>query len=102
MMASYRVFWASTDIGGSMGQWVGESWKGAGFQTDENGNPTHDARWNDVANYSVVDFDPADKTHVALAVQFATSDGDTTDAAVRWIVDEFGIGEADVRARIAA
>ena len=68
---------------------------------DENGNPTHDCRRNTVANFSVVDFDPANSAHVALAVAYATSDGDTSDDTVQWCVDTFGIAADVVRARLA-
>lgn len=102
MKSAYRVFWASLHVGGSVGEWVGESWEDAGFDTDDDGNPTHDVRKNTVAKFSVVDFDPANADHVDLAVDYAANDGDTSDEVIQWIAETFEIDESIVRARVLA
>lgn len=88
------ILWAHMTVGHSTGTFFSDSgrWEDHGFTVDDDGNPISDVRGNTVGNYSAEAFDPEDNDHVRVAVDYATSDGDTDRENLEsYLIGELGI-----------
>jgi hypothetical protein len=104
MQCTYKVFSAHTHVGTAYDSFLSEfgDWQEAGFRVNSAGKPIADYRGNTIAKYTEEDFDPSDPAHVALAVDYATGNGDTSEATIQWLMHTFGIPQATIRNRLTA